>query len=503
MARRSMRSIREYHDRTSYDRLAMGGHFLDWGNQPDVYKRYPGGRRIPLPDEMDLPQPSLWGILCEREALFRSGPATLEDLARLLLLSYSRTARSLHPGGDFHYRSVPSAGALYPCELYVGVREVSGLAPGLYHYAIQDYSLTPLREGDVLGHLDGLPWTGPRDLPGLALFVTAVSFRSAWKYRDRAYRYHLLDAGHLLEGICLALMALGLPFRLDYDFDDATVNALLGLDGNREFCLAVIQVGGGARGGSASGPRREWPSAVPASNPVAPREIDHPAISEVHFITSRVQGRPEQDPEMPLHLGPAAGPWRPLPRRDGQPEVMNFPQAVWRRRSKRNFVNRGVSEQELGALLALLCAADPEVVGGSLTQETVGVGFLAGKAEGLETGLYILDRTRALMAMCSPGPNVARMAHVCLDQEWLAHAALHVLFLSDLDLLERGWGPRGYRYAMMTAGRLAHRIYIGATAMGMGCCGIGAFYDGEASQLLGLSVSSRLLYLVAAGPVKR
>lgn len=498
-----MRSIREYHDGTSYDRLAMGGHFLDWGNQPDVYKHYPGAKRIPLPDEMDLPQPSLWGILCQGQALSRSGPVTLKDLARLLLLSYSRTARSRHPGGDFHYRSVPSAGALYPCELYVGVREVSGLAPGLYHYAIRDYSLTTLREGDVLGDLYDLPSAGPRDLPGSVFFVTAVSFRSAWKYRDRAYRYHLLDAGHLLEGISLALMALGLQFRLDYDFDDAATNALLGLDGKREFCLAVIRVGGGAAQGSASGRTRERLSPMPASSPVAPREIDHPAIGEAHFITSRVQGRPERDPEIPLHLGLTAGPWRPLPGSHGWPEIMNLPQAVWRRRSKRNFVDRGVSEQELDSLLTLLCAADPEVVGGTLTQDTVGVGFLAGKVEGLEPGLYILDRGRALMAMSSPRPKVAQMAHVCLDQEWLAKAALHFLFMSDLDLLERGWGPRGYRYAMMTAGRLAHRIYLGSTAMGLGCCGIGALYDGEASQLLGLNASSRLLYLVAAGPVKR
>ncbi len=500
-----MRSIVEYHDRTSYDRLSLGGHLLDWGNQPDLYKRYPGARRIPLPEEIDLPDCRLSEIISGEAAAPRWTPVTLEDLARLLLLSYSRTARSRHPGGDFHYRSVPSAGALYPCELYVGVREISGLAPGLYHYAIQDYSLTALREGDVLGHLDGLPSMGLGEIPGLALFVTAISFRGAWKYRDRAYRYHLLDAGHLLEAICLASKALGLPFRLDYDFDDAAVNALLGLDGTREFCLAVIRVGKGAAAGeeSASGPQGEWPSEVPASTPVAPRETDHPLIGQVHFITSELHGGPEQDPEMPLRMGLAAGPWHPLPRRGGWPEIMNYPQAVWSRRSKRNFVERGVSKEELCALLTLLCASGSEEGGGALAWGTVSVGILAGRVEGLEPGLYIVDRAKAIMAISSPRPNVARMAHVCLDQEWLANAALHFVFMSDLDLLEKAWGPRGYRYAMMTAGRLAQRIYMGSTAMGMGCCGIGAFYDGEAAELLGLNPSSRLLYLVATGPVKK
>jgi nitroreductase len=56
---------------------------------------------------------------------------------------------------------------------------------------------------------------------------------------------------------------------------------------------------------------------------------------------------------------------------------------------------------------------------------------------------------------------------------------------------------------MMSAGRLGQRLYLAATALGLGCCGIGAFCDWEAADLLGLNRSSRLLYLVAVGKVKR
>jgi len=55
---------------------------------------------------------------------------------------------------------------------------------------------------------------------------------------------------------------------------------------------------------------------------------------------------------------------------------------------------------------------------------------------------------------------------------------------------------------MMTAGRMGERLYLGAAAMGLGCCGIGALYDEEAAALLGLQGASRLLYLVAVGEVK-
>ena len=94
------------------------------------------------------------------------------------------------------------------------------------------------------------------------------------------------------------------------------------------------------------------------------------------------------------------------------------------------------------------------------------------------------------------------MAGVCLDQAWLTNSSVHFLFLTNLKLIERAWGPRGYRYAMMAAGRMGERIYVAATSLGLGCCGIGAFYDNEAAELIGLNRESRLLYLVAVGRIK-
>jgi SagB-type dehydrogenase family enzyme len=94
------------------------------------------------------------------------------------------------------------------------------------------------------------------------------------------------------------------------------------------------------------------------------------------------------------------------------------------------------------------------------------------------------------------------MTRICLDQAWLAQAAVHFLFMSNLGQLDEQWGPRGYRYALMTAGRMGERLYLTATALGLGCCGIGAFYDQEAANLLDLNQDSRMLYLVAVGPVK-
>lgn len=168
------------------------------------------------------------------------------------------------------------------------------------------------------------------------------------------------------------------------------------------------------------------------------------------------------------------------------------------RRSKRNFVKAPMRKDAMAGLLAGLSAPS-----GVPYEAGLSVGFLAGQVEGMEPGFYLLDRVQKSTGMIAAGSYLGRMTQICLDQAWLANAGVHFLFLADLDLLDRTWGPRGYRYAMMTAGRLGQRLYVAASAMGLGCCGIGALYDEEARELLGLNENSRLLYLVAVGVVKR
>ncbi|MFH1488498.1 MAG: nitroreductase family protein [Pseudomonadota bacterium] len=150
-----------------------------------------------------------------------------------------------------------------------------------------------------------------------------------------------------------------------------------------------------------------------------------------------------------------------------------------------------------------LCSPDPcDGSPGVPYERSLCTGFLAGRTEGLPPGFYLLDREGTSLGQAASGDFPDRMTRICLDQAWLSQAAVLFLFITDLAALDKSWGPRGYRYAMMTAGRLGERLYVAATAVGLGCCGIGALYDGEAARLLGLQGLSRLLYLVGIGPVK-
>ena len=486
----------EYHQETSYDRVAMTGHSLDWANQPRVFKEYPGIPSHPLPRDLPVPKGKLSTILGEPAVAGRPKALDLETLSLLLLLSYTHTAKARYPEGDFFFRSAASAGALYPTEIYVASHEVRGIDNGLYHFAIQNHSLDPLRKGEVLG-------LGQDEGQHLTFFLTAIYFRSAWKYRARAYRYHLLDTGHVAENLILALKASKFPFSVSYDFDDGEVNRLLGLDDQKEVVLAVIDVPG--RTGIPLEQRESLPSlseSVLQASRVSAKETDYPTIREVHEAGILRAKSMEQgvcaEKEMIHELGITPKTWALIGASGSWPEVIEYPDTVFRRRSRRNFIKKPLSREAMEVFLQSVCRNE-----GSPHDQSVAVGFLVGEAEDRSPGFYLLDRKRESWGLVATGEFMARSTSICLDQEWLVNAGVHFLFLANLEVLEKTWGPRGYRYAMLTAGRLGQRLYVAAEAMGVGCCGIGALYDGEAMEMLGLNSNSRLLYLVAAGNTKR
>jgi len=246
-----------------------------------------------------------------------------------------------------------------------------------------------------------------------------------------------------------------------------------------------------------NGPLPALSEPVRQASRASAKETDYPAIREIHKAGMPVI-RLEIRAGMIHELGITPETWTPIGTTGAWPEVIDYPDAVFRRRSRRNFIKKALSKEAMNALLRSVCRSD-----GSPYDRSVAVGFLLGQTEEMEPGFYLLNREKETWALAFPGQFMARSTSICLDQEWLKNAGVHFLFLANLEVLEKTWGPRGYRYAMLTAGKLGQRLYVAAEAMGMGCCGIGALYDGEAMEMLGLNQSSRLLYLVAVGNTKR
>lgn len=209
---------------------------------PEPYKEYPGSNRIELPTPPEGSHMTLDEALRRRRSVraFAGKPISLGQLSYLLWASNG--IRKAERGHEF--RTVPSAGALYPVETYVIVHDVDGVPPGAYHYAIREHALEELRTGD-LGRDITRAALGQRMCADAAVvFVwTAIFNRSKWKYGQRAYRYVYLDAGHVGHGLALSAASLGLgSCQVGALFDDE-VNQILGVDGVEESVVYMSVVG--------------------------------------------------------------------------------------------------------------------------------------------------------------------------------------------------------------------------------------------------------------------
>lgn len=227
---------------TMYRRGRLPGGGLDWSAKPATLKRYPSAETIALSEPQHSGGAPLWDALRERRSVRRFLPDPLAEgaLSQLLWAAQGITARR----HDHGLRTAPSAGALYPVETYVVVHRVADVHPGVYHYAPEMHGLELIQAGDFG------PQTASAALDqrmaaraNLVLVWTGVFERSKWKYRQRAYRYVYLDAGHIAQNVALAAVALGLGSCQIAAIYDHEANALLGVDGVAESVLYMTAVG--------------------------------------------------------------------------------------------------------------------------------------------------------------------------------------------------------------------------------------------------------------------
>ena len=210
-----------------------------------AYKRYRLRPQVPLPRiQMDLGAP-IGEVLAARRSKrnFAARSLGLPALATLLQWSYGITGEARIAGGGVqHFRAAPSAGALYPAEMYLGVRAVQGLEAGVYHYEVAKSSLALLSRGDPTERLCNICGQAyPREA-AVVVLISAVVDRVKRKYGERGYRYILLDIGHLAENLYLACTALGLAIVTTGAFIDDEAADLLAIDGCDEavFYLAFV-----------------------------------------------------------------------------------------------------------------------------------------------------------------------------------------------------------------------------------------------------------------------
>ena len=193
---------------------------------------------------IDLPEPRTTGNVSLEESLlgrrsvrdYTGEPVELAELSQLLWAAQGITNEEGH-------RTAPSAGGLYPLELYIVSGDVADLEPGIYLYRPADHDLFLISQGDrreelMTAALDQ-EWVGEG---ALTFVITAVYERTTEKYGDRGIRYVHMESGHAAQNICLQAAALGLGTVTIGAFHEDQIVSLLGL-AEGESPLYVMPVG--------------------------------------------------------------------------------------------------------------------------------------------------------------------------------------------------------------------------------------------------------------------
>lgn len=237
----SMSIGQKFHHESSYGDEGSKAENPGWGKTVPLYKEYPGAEKVKLPAPVRT-EASLEKVVEERQSVrsFSDRSLSLADVSRLLLTADGLT----HSRGSWQMRTAPSGGALYPIDIYLIVKKVESLKPGLYHFQVSDSSLELVAGGDfserihVASNEQATVGSSP-----ITFVMTARFDRSIVKYSDRGYRYTYMEAGCICQNIYLQATALKMGTVAVGAFNDDALNRLLGVDGVDEAGLLIMPVG--------------------------------------------------------------------------------------------------------------------------------------------------------------------------------------------------------------------------------------------------------------------
>lgn len=478
-----------YHEGSSFPaRNALPGLTLE--ARPQLYKTYPG-EAVPLPASLPLDGP---GVLAAYDAwrtgrpLAAQGPLDLAQLSLILFHAQGVSATIQRPNFSYDLRTAPSAGALYPVNVYVSVSAVKGLARGIYYYHPKQAALVRVKDRSESNRIAmACGGAGYFDKAPAVLVLTTTFARTAFKYQERAYRYVAMDTGHAAYNLALAAASQGWLSPMIGRFDDRGLQLVLGLEPATEAPLLVMPLTREKE--DKDDPRFRSEAAAPGKGTFV--DLIHGGTS-LRVAGGKLALPPRAEPPEP----PAPGDLALPPPAAGRP----FLPVARVRRSERNYLPGPVTLEELSALCAASSGSrgttDPLLAGTA----PLGLYPVVRDVKGLPPGVYRYLPAAHALRLVKAGDFSRTCEAACLRQDFCATA--NVVFVKtvawkDLFLPD---GDRGYRYANIRAGVVGEGLYLQGTALGLGVCGVGAFQDPDVAALLGVDLQREVpLYVTAVG----
>lgn len=494
-----------YHDLTKYSPATIGqGHAIDWENPPAQFKTYAGADVVDLRPFNNIAGTGNPDVLTTQG--LSTKPITLEQVSTLLFAANGITATATGGGQTHYFRASPSAGALYPTELYLLVREHPDLGDGVYNYHALQHALVEVYpkglgpDGDELFQCLHEACLGHPALVNapMALVATAIWYRSSWRYAERGYRRCLLDTGHVSGNIAMASATQGVHCARMAGFVDGQLQELLSLPDMGEGVLEVFAL--------SHEPLDEGPpmaksnvQAVVRSDPI----MDVHTAGAIQAKGTIEAAATEEDPFDAL-VDPRfdAGDGVKLP---SVPATTITPKpvelAIAQRRSTRRLSGEAVGLPEVADLLAF--AYRPELLGESPSQLLAGhllnTWVIANNVPGLDSGVYSFAPAFMELLRVRDGVLVRDVHNIALGQDLARDAALVVVHTANWTQAFDEFGDRAYRALHLDAGHIGERLNVAAMRWGLGVSGIGGFFDDSVNELLGVPEAEICIYITCLG----
>lgn len=463
-----------YHEATCYSPEGIARlPAIDASTQPPPFKVWRQQSRIdlgPVDTTIAAPQPRL----------------DVPALSCLLHHVYGITEHREYPGGTIRLRAAPSAGGLYPTELYVAVRDVPGLPDGIHAYCGDSHTLVPCWEGSVFGDLEAITFSHAALADAqVVLIATALFARGTWRYGDRAYRRALLDTGHLMANGDLAAWPFGHEAVPIPDFNDQALADLLLLDVRTEAPLLLAALVPTHERHGFPGPR--YQSSVDLDSPSPPAGAWIPGTHAAAMLTTPepIVGEPDVDEGPPVTT--PFNNFEPICPLDAE----NVHELIRYRRSTRRFSGAMARLEQLRAVLGQMYPRG----GPGILRTWV----IAHQIEELPQGVYRYDPAVAELALVRGGDARRAAFTAGLQQALLSDCAFALVQTFDLPAWVGACGERTYRHAHLEAGWQGQAASLAAMTVGLGSSGIGGFFDRFVNALLMLDERHAVAYITTFG----
>jgi len=500
---KSLQMVFEYHETTkhSQQRYARSLGYMDWSTQPNPFRNYSVAEQIILPLALDNATPPYHLLDSELPC----APLLKESISQLLQFSMGIAAWKVAGADSWAVRCNASSGNLHPTESYLilpPILEEQNEKSAVFHYAPENHALETLAQFNT-SFWDELPKNS------FLVGLSSITWREAWKYGERAFRYTNLDAGHAWQSFVVSAKMLGWKVtRLD-SVGDADISTLLGLMQESRF------------------KERELGDMLLV---ISPEPVE--SSLDIHSLTQDV---PLAYNGVANRLSPSMQEWEIISRIEDATQSQQIAQKSLSRKSivrepsqeskevvlKRRSIH--VMDKESSLITKKEFYTMLQSVAFSLDEKenSAHLVLFVHRVEEYEKGLYILirnerDKTtlqeqthttfewsetefKGLYLLQTRDFMMTSKAISC-SQDIASDGAFSLGMLCNFSEQLSEFGAHRYKELYWECGAIGQELYLEATSMGLSGTGIGCFLDDAMHDILGLKNNRfQILYHFTVG----